>query len=124
VPISCANQKNSLLAPFWNFAGIFFFFFDFNGYHNHSKEFSFIRSHFLNFTGLFFRHFANRAVKSRIFEWKSTRKGFFAAVSREGIGGDVAEVAEEIIRETCKELDIEIITNFLEGSIKKKSKSI
>jgi len=36
----------------------------------------------------------------------------------------VAEVAEEIIRETCKELDIEIITNFLEKSIKnKKSKS-
>jgi hypothetical protein len=38
--------------------------------------------------------------------------------------GDVAEEAEEIIRETCKELDIEIITNFLEGRIKnKKSKS-
>jgi len=38
--------------------------------------------------------------------------------------GDVAEVAEEIIRETCNELDIEIITNFLEKSIKnKKSKS-
>ena len=38
--------------------------------------------------------------------------------------GDVAEVAEEIIRETGKELDIEIITNFLEGRIKnKKSKS-
>ena len=38
--------------------------------------------------------------------------------------GDVAEVAEEIIRGTCKELDIEIITNFLEGGIKnKKSKS-
>jgi len=39
--------------------------------------------------------------------------------------GDVAEVAEEIIRETCKELDIEVITNFLEGSIKNnKSKSL
>ncbi|HID20235.1 MAG TPA: hypothetical protein EYP28_04790 [Methanophagales archaeon] len=38
--------------------------------------------------------------------------------------GEVAEAAEEIIRENCKELDIEIITNFLEGSIKnKKSKS-
>jgi hypothetical protein len=38
--------------------------------------------------------------------------------------GDVAEVAEVIIRETCKELDIEIITNFLERHIKnKKSKS-
>jgi len=38
--------------------------------------------------------------------------------------GEVAEAAEEIIRETCKELDIEIITNFLEGNIKnKKSKS-
>ena len=38
--------------------------------------------------------------------------------------GDVAEVAEEIIRGTCKELDIEIMTNFLEGNIKnKKSKS-
>jgi len=37
--------------------------------------------------------------------------------------GEVAEAAEEIIRETCKELDIEIITNFLEESIKnKKSK--
>jgi hypothetical protein len=33
---------------------------------------------------------------------------------------DVAEVAEEIIRENCKELDIEIITNFLEKHIKKK----
>jgi hypothetical protein len=40
--------------------------------------------------------------------------------------GEVAEAAEEIIRETCKELDIEIITNFLEGRIKnrKKSKSL
>jgi REP element-mobilizing transposase RayT len=28
------------------------------------------------------------------------------------------EAAEEIIRENCKELDIEIITNFLEGCIK------
>jgi REP element-mobilizing transposase RayT len=38
--------------------------------------------------------------------------------------GEVAEAAEEIIRETCKELDIEIITNILEGRIKnKKSKS-
>jgi hypothetical protein len=36
--------------------------------------------------------------------------------------GDVAEVAEEIIWETCKELDIEIITNFLEGNIKKKNR--
>ena len=36
--------------------------------------------------------------------------------------GDVAEVAEEIIRETCKELDIEIITNFLEGHIKNRKK--
>jgi hypothetical protein len=37
---------------------------------------------------------------------------------------EVAEAAEEIIRETCEELDIEIITNFLEGHIKnKKSKS-
>jgi ribosomal protein S18 acetylase RimI-like enzyme len=32
--------------------------------------------------------------------------------------GEVAEAAEEIIRETCKELDIEIITYFLKGSIK------
>ncbi len=39
--------------------------------------------------------------------------------------GEVAEAAEEIIRETCKELDIEIITNFLEGNIKnKKSKRL
>ncbi|HID19922.1 MAG TPA: hypothetical protein EYP28_03140 [Methanophagales archaeon] len=38
--------------------------------------------------------------------------------------GEVAEAAEEIIQENCKELDIEIITNFLEGSIKNnKSKS-
>jgi hypothetical protein len=36
---------------------------------------------------------------------------------------DVAEVAEEIIRGTCKELDIEIITNFLEGYIKNRKKS-
>jgi len=35
-------------------------------------------------------------------------KLIFAEVSWEGIGGDVAEVAEEIIRETCKELDIEV----------------
>jgi hypothetical protein len=35
---------------------------------------------------------------------------------------DVAEVAEEIIRETRKELDIEIITNFLEGHIKNRKK--
>jgi hypothetical protein len=34
--------------------------------------------------------------------------------------GDVAEVSEEIIWGTCKELDIEIITNFLEGNIKNK----
>jgi len=34
--------------------------------------------------------------------------------------GEVAEAAEEIFRETCKELDIEIITNFLEGGIKNK----
>ena len=34
--------------------------------------------------------------------------------------GEVAEVAEEIIRENCKELDIEVITNFLEGNIKNK----
>ncbi|NAS89166.1 hypothetical protein C4E24_05450 [ANME-1 cluster archaeon AG-394-G21] len=38
--------------------------------------------------------------------------------------GEVAEAAEGIIRETCKELNIEIITNFLVGRIKnKKSKS-
>jgi hypothetical protein len=37
----------------------------------------------------------------------------------------VTEVAEEIIRETCNELDIEIITNFLDGHIKnKKSKRL
>jgi hypothetical protein len=36
--------------------------------------------------------------------------------------GDVAEVAEEIIRETCKDLDIEIITNFLEKNIKNKNR--
>jgi len=36
------------------------------------------------------------------------KKLLFTEVSREGIGGDVAEVAEEIIRETCKELDIEV----------------
>ena len=39
--------------------------------------------------------------------------------------GKVAEAAEEIIRETCKELDIEIITNFLVGNIKnEKSESL
>jgi hypothetical protein len=32
--------------------------------------------------------------------------------------GGVAEAAEEIIPENCKELDIEVITNFLEESIK------
>ena len=36
------------------------------------------------------------------------------------MAGEVAEAAEEIIRETCKELDIEIITNFLVGNIKNK----
>jgi hypothetical protein len=53
------------------------------------------------------------------------QKSFFSPKYRgKVLLGDVAEVAEEIIRETCKELDIEIITNFLEGHIKnKKSKS-
>ena len=38
--------------------------------------------------------------------------------------GEVAEAAEDIIRENCKELDIVVITNFLEGCIKNnKSKS-
>ena len=58
----------------------------------------------------FFRHFAERAVIYHFFfEWKSARKAFSTEVSRESIGGDVAEVAGEIIRENCKELDIEII---------------
>jgi hypothetical protein len=39
------------------------------------------------------------------------------------LGGEVAEAAEEIIRKNCKELDIEIITNFLEGNIKNRKKS-
>jgi hypothetical protein len=34
--------------------------------------------------------------------------------------GEVAEAAEEIIRENCKERDIGIITNFLEVRIKNK----
>jgi F0F1-type ATP synthase delta subunit len=34
--------------------------------------------------------------------------------------GEVAEAAEEIIRETCKEHDIEVIANFLKGRIKNK----
>jgi len=39
--------------------------------------------------------------------------------------GKVAEAAEEILKETCKERDIEIITNFLEKIIKnKKSESL
>jgi hypothetical protein len=38
--------------------------------------------------------------------------------------GEVAEAAEEIIRENCKELDIEVITNFLEGGIKNKKNRI
>ena len=40
---------------------------------------------------------------------KKHQNVFFSEVSREGIGGGVAGAAEEIIRETCKELDIEII---------------
>ena len=53
------------------------------------------------------------------------RKAFFSPKYRgKVLLGDVAEVAEEIIRENCKELDIEVIANFLEGLIKnKKSKS-
>jgi len=53
------------------------------------------------------------------------QKSFFSPKYRgKVLEGEIAEAAEEIIRETCKELDIEIITNFLEGSIKnKKSKS-
>jgi hypothetical protein len=58
----------------------------------------------------FFRHFANRAFITHIFAWKSTRKALFSPKYRgKVLLGDVAEVAEEIIRETCKELDIEII---------------
>ncbi len=40
--------------------------------------------------------------------------------------GEVAEATGEIIRETCKERDIEIIANILEGRIKnrKKAKSL
>jgi REP element-mobilizing transposase RayT len=53
------------------------------------------------------------------------QKSFFSPKYRgKVLLGDVAEVAEEIIRENCKERDIESITNFLEGHIKnKKSKS-
>ncbi|MEA2075921.1 MAG: transposase [Euryarchaeota archaeon] len=40
------------------------------------------------------------------------------------LDGEVAEATEEIIRETCKEFDIEVITNFLEENIKnEKAKS-
>jgi len=35
--------------------------------------------------------------------------GLFPEISREGIGGEVAEASEEIIRETRKELDIGVI---------------
>ena len=56
------------------------------------------------------------------------QKNFFPPKYRgKVLAGEVAEAAEEIIRETCKELDIEIITNFLEGHIKnrkKKAKSL
>jgi len=49
------------------------------------------------------------------------QKSFFSPKYRgKVLLGDVAEVAEEIIRETCKERDIEVITNYLEGSIKNK----
>jgi hypothetical protein len=52
------------------------------------------------------------------------QKSFFSPKYRgKVLLGDVAEVAEEIIRETCKELDIEIITNFLEGRIKSNKKN-
>ncbi len=47
------------------------------------------------------------------------QKSFFSPKYRgKVLEGEVAEAAEEIIRETCKELDIEIITYFLEESIK------
>jgi REP element-mobilizing transposase RayT len=36
--------------------------------------------------------------------------------------GEVAKVAEEIIRKNCKELDIDVITNFLERNIKNNKK--
>ena len=36
-------------------------------------------------------------------------RGFFAKVSRECVTWDVAEVAEENIRETCEERDIGVI---------------
>jgi hypothetical protein len=54
------------------------------------------------------------------------QKSFFSPKYRgKVLEGEVAEAAEEIIRENCKELDIEVITNFLEGCIKnKKSKSL
>ena len=63
-----------------------------------------LQAPFENFTGLKFLLF-HRSIVRRY--WR----------------GGVAGAAEEIIRETCKEHDIEIITNFLEGHIKNRKKS-
>jgi len=43
----------SLLAPFRNFVGTKFLLSDFDGYREFSSLISFLRSYFLNFTGLF-----------------------------------------------------------------------
>ncbi|MCW3134803.1 MAG: transposase [Methanophagales archaeon] len=51
-----------------------------------SSLISFIRSYFSNFSGLFSPNYRGKVLLS-----------------------EVAEAAEEIIRETCKELDVEII---------------
>jgi hypothetical protein len=50
--------------------------------------------------------------------WRRGGEVVFSHRSVLVLEGEVAEAAEEIIRETCKELDIEIITYFLKGSIK------
>jgi len=66
-------------APFENIIGIKFFFFDFDVYHGFLTKIlpNFLyMSLFSQIHRPFFRHFANRAVASHTFEWKSTRKAF------------------------------------------------
>ena len=49
------------------------------------KKVSFSPYSFLELCRDKFPHFTNRALISFIFEWESTRKPFFAELSREGI---------------------------------------
>ena len=61
-------------------------------------------------------------AKSLVYELTfSTSSAFFPPKYRAKVlEGEVAEAAEEIIRENYKALDIAVITNFLKGNIKNK----